>query len=421
MEEGPVASGRSSGPGRSVVTVSATPIAQVPADAAQRLATGIDELDRVLAGGLVPGSVTLLGGEPGAGKSTLLLQAADALARGGSRVLYVSAEESPAQVRLRAERLDALADDLWLASTTELDQVLALIEQHQPAVCVLDSVQTVRHPEASGHAGGTTQVRECAAALVRAAKAAGIAVVLVGHVTKEGTLAGPRVLEHLVDTVCELGGDRHHALRLLRATKHRYGAVGEVGCFELGDAGMSGVADAGRLFTGGTAPGTSGVALTVVLEGERALACEVQALVAPSQLSNPRRVASGLDGQRMALLLAVLDRRAGVSVRDADVYASTVGGMRLVEPGVDLALALAIASSVADAALPTDVVVIGEVGLAGELRGVTQLQRRLSEAARLGFSGALLPGAYDGPGYGLDIRPAATLADAVQHTLASGT
>jgi DNA repair protein RadA/Sms len=400
---------------RAVAPAAARPIRQVPLDDHAHAATGIAELDRVLGGGLVPGSVTLVGGEPGAGKSTLLLQAAHALAeRGGDAdVLYVSAEESPGQVRLRAERLDALSDHLLLASETELPSVLALADRHRPAVLVLDSIQTVRHPDVAGTAGGVSQVRECAGILIGEAKRRGMAAVMVGHVTKDGSLAGPRMLEHLVDVVLELSGERHHALRLLHAAKNRFGAVGEVGCFEMTGTGMAGIADAGRLFVGEAADGTTGVAVTLALEGRRPLACEVQALVAPTALVNPRRVASGIDSQRLSLLVAVLERRAGVALSDRDVFVSSVGGVRLSEPAVDLALCLAIASSRREAPVARRLVALGEVGLAGELRLVSQTERRLAEAARLGFGGALLPAAYDGPALGLQLYRSRDLSEAL--------
>jgi DNA repair protein RadA/Sms len=393
----------------------AKPIRQVSVDDHARAATGIGELDRVLGGGLVPGSVTLVGGEPGAGKSTLLLQAAHALAErgGGGNVLYLSAEESPGQVRLRADRLDALSDHLLLASETELPSVLGLVDRHRPAVLILDSIQTVRHPDVAGTAGGVSQVRECAGMLVGEAKRRGMATVMVGHVTKDGQLAGPRLLEHLVDVVLELSGERHHALRLLHAAKNRFGAVGEVGCFEMTGTGMAGIADAGRLFVGEAADGTTGVAVTLALEGRRPLACEVQALVAPTALVNPRRVASGIDAQRLSLLVAVLERRAGVALSDRDVFVSSVGGVRLGEPAVDLALCLAIASSRREAPVARRLVALGEVGLAGELRLVTQTERRLAEAARLGFGGALLPAAYDGPAFGLALHRSRNLSEAL--------
>jgi DNA repair protein RadA/Sms len=409
------------GPGAgTAVPVAATPIREVSGDVHDRATTGIGELDRVLGGGLVRGSVTLLGGEPGAGKSTLLLQAAAALAASGRRVLYVSAEESTGQIRLRADRLGALADDLYLASDTELPTVLALVDATAPDLLIVDSVQTIRDPQLGGGAGGVVQVRGCAAALTELAKRRGMATILVGHVTKDGALAGPRVLEHLVDTVCELAGERHHALRLLTATKHRFGSVGEVGCFQMTGQGLEQVADAGRLFVGEAPDGTTGVAVTLALEGRRPLACEVQALVAPTGLANPRRIASGLDGARLGLLVAVLERRAGVRLGDRDVYASSVGGVRLTEPAVDLALCLAIASSRRDLAVPRAVVALGEVGLAGELRLVASTERRLAEAARLGFRRALIPAAYTGGAFGLVLDRARDLSEALVAGLAGG-
>jgi DNA repair protein RadA/Sms len=287
-------------------------------------------------------------------------------------------------------------------------------------VLIVDSVQTIRLPDAPGAAGSVTQVRDSAAAVVACAKERGMATVIVGHVTKDGQLAGPRVLEHLVDAVCEIEGDRHHALRLLRATKNRFGAVGEVGCFEMTEQGLAGVDDPGRLFVGDTPAGTSGVAVTIALEGQRPMACEVQALVNASTLTNPRRVASGLDGQRMNLLVAVLEQRAEVKLAGHDIYASSVGGVRLSEPAVDLALSVALASSFDDSAVLPGVVALGEVGLAGELRLVAQMQRRLSEASRLGFAGAVVPAAYDGPAYGLRLLRARDLVGALAVGLDGG-
>ncbi len=400
----------------------ATPIREVPFDVRARAATGLDELDRVLGGGLVPGSVVLVGGEPGAGKSTLLLQAASCLAAGeldtpGRTVLYVSAEESPGQVRLRAERLAALDERLLLASETDLDAILGLIAAHDPDVLICDSIQTVRSAEVPGLAGGMSQVRECAAALVQEAKQRDMATILVGHVTKDGQLAGPRVLEHLVDVVCELAGERHHALRLLRATKNRFGAAGEVGCFEMTETGLRGISDAGRLFVAELPEATTGIARTMALEGQRPLLCEVQALVATSDLANPRRVASGLDSQRLSLLLAVLDRRAEVRTVHHDVYVSSVGGLRLVEPVVDLALCLAVASARLDLPVRAGMVALGEVGLAGEVRQVARIERRLAEAARLGLRSALLPHAYDGDDHGLRLLRVRDVLGALEHGL----
>lgn len=395
----------------------AVPIGEVAADERGRFVTGVDELDRVLGGGLVPGSVALVAGEPGAGKSTLLLQAADALAGSGHDVLYVTAEESPSQVRLRADRLATLSPRLWLASASTAEEVLALAQRHEPAVLVVDSVQTLHDEQAGGVAGGAGQVRAVAAAITAAAKAHGFAAVVVGHVTKEGSVAGPRALEHLVDAVLELGGDRHHALRLLRASKNRFGAVGEVGCFEMTGTGLAGVDDPGRLFGGSAEAGTPGVARTVTVEGHRPLRCEVQALAAPTSLAQPRRVASGVDANRLTLLLAVLQRRADVPVADCDVYAASVGGLRLTEPAVDLAVCLAVASSYADRPVRDGVVAVGEAGLAGELRAVARTADRLAEAARTGAREAVVPAAYDGPGAGLVLTPARTVRDGLDAAL----
>lgn len=414
---GPSPTGRA--PAAPVEITRAVPIGEVAADERGRFVTGVGELDRVLGGGMVPGSVALLAGEPGAGKSTLLLQAADALARAGHDVLYVTAEESPSQVRLRADRLDALSPRLWLASATTADEVLALADRHAPAVLVVDSVQTLHDEQAGGVAGGAGQVRAVAAAVTAAAKASGFAAVVVGHVTKEGSVAGPRALEHLVDAVLELGGDRHHALRLLRASKNRFGAVGEVGCFEMTGRGLTGVDDPGRLFGGSAEAGTPGVARTVTVEGHRPLRCEVQALAAPTSLAQPRRVASGVDTNRLALLLAVLQRRADVPVAEQDVYAASVGGLSLTEPALDLAVCCAVASSHAERPVRDGLVAIGEVGLAGELRAVARTADRLAEAARTGSQEAVVPAAYDGPDAGLVLTPARTVRDGLNAALSS--
>jgi DNA repair protein RadA/Sms len=395
-------------------------IAAVPTDEHERQQSGIAELDRVLGGGFVPGSVTLVGGEPGAGKSTLLLQAGNALAESGGTVLYCSAEESAGQVRSRAGRLGTLHENLLLACETDVQAIADLIEQHRPRACIVDSIQTVEHPDVNGIAGGVSQVRECAAVLVRLAKRLGVTTVLVGHVTKEGQLAGPRLLEHLVDTVVEFDGDRHHALRLLRAIKNRFGPVGEVGCFEMTSDGLRSVADAGRLFVGEAAPDAAGVATTLVLEGRRPLACEMQALAVQTQLPNPRRVASGLDSARLMVLAAVLQQRAGVNLADRDVYAAAVGGLRISEPAADLALALAVASSVRDRPLQPGVIALGEVGLAGEVRQVARIGDRLAEAHRLGFTHALVPAAYDGTDGGLRVQRVRDLQEALRRSGVSG-
>lgn len=389
------------------------PISEVDANEWQPRPTGIDELDRVLSGGLVPGSVTLVGGEPGIGKSTLLLQAVASIATAGSKVLYVSAEESKQQVRLRAERLQALHPDLWLASETAVPHILSSVDELDPSVLVVDSIQTVHTPEISSASGSVAQVRESAARLVTAAKERGLSVILVGHVTKEGGLAGPRVLEHIVDTVLAFEGDRHHALRMVRAVKHRFGATDQLGLFEMTEHGLLGVPDASRLFLADRRKGVAGSVVVPTMEGDRPLLVEVQALVTQSDLPSPRRSAQGLDSGRLSLLLAVLSERAGVTFEKRDVYALAVGGVKIVEPAADLGIALALASSRSNIAIPDDLVVCGEIGLGGELRQVAHGERRLAEAARLGFTRALVPRlAPDAPA-GMTTLRVGTLAEAV--------
>jgi DNA repair protein RadA/Sms len=374
--------------------------------------TGIGELDRVLGGGLVPGSVTLLGGEPGMGKSTLLLQALGHLAEAGSRCLLVAAEESREQVRLRAERVGALAPGLLLAADTSLARVLAHVDVVAPDVLAIDSIQAVIDTDQPGAAGSITQVRDCAHRLVRVAKERALATLLVGHVTKEGTLAGPRVLEHVVDTVVSFDGDRHHSLRMLHALKHRFGPTHELGLFEMGSAGLTGVPDASALFLADRRPGAPGSVVAPVLEGARPLLVEVQALVAPHDVPMPRRAAQGLDSGRLSMLLAVLEQRAGVHVARSDVFASVAGGVRVSEAGVDLAVALGVAGARRDAAVDPATVVVGELGLGGEVRQVPQAGRRLAEAARLGFTRALAPPSTPDVG-GIEVVPVADLRAAL--------
>lgn len=402
----------------------ARPIGEVPLQDAERLPTGLGEFDRVLGGGLVPGAAVLLGGEPGVGKSTLLLQvandiAATAASDGGRPVLYVSGEESPGQIRLRAERLGTAAADLLVAADTSLPSVLGLVGQHAPRVLVLDSIQTVSDPALPSSPGSVVQVRECAASLVRLAKATGTAVVLVGHVTKEGSIAGPRVLEHLVDVVLSFEGDDLHALRLLRAVKNRFGASGEIGCFEMSSEGLREVVDPSRLFVGDHTERATGVALTVALEGPRPLVVEVQALVADAVAPLPRRQATGVDTSRLPMLVAVLDQRARVDVGRRDLFASAVGGVRLKEPAADLAICLAIASAHAGRPIARRLVAIGEVELAGEVRVVPQIDRRLAEAARLGSTDAVVPAAYDGGAHGLRLHRVGDLRSAIVAALSA--
>jgi len=396
------------------VAVPALPIADVEARAAQTWATGVGELDRVLGGGVVSGAVVLLAGEPGVGKSTLLLDVASRAAATGRTVLYITGEESAAQVRLRAERIGALDPRLLLAAETDLATVLGHVEATSPDLLIVDSVQTVASDSVDGTAGNVTQVREVAASLIRVAKGRGMATLLVGHVTKDGSIAGPRVLEHLVDVVCQFEGDRHSRLRLLRAVKNRYGPTDEVGCFDLTETGIVGMADPSGLFLSRHEVPVPGTAVTVTLEGRRPLVAEVQALVARSALANPRRATSGLEASRVAMVLAVLERRVGVSLAGLDTYAATVGGVKLGEPSADLAVALAVAGSHVDRPLLAGLVVIGEVGLAGEVRKVTGVARRLAEASRLGFTRAIVPsGCEEGAPPGMKVLPVGDLRSAL--------
>lgn len=371
----------------------ALPIAQVSAAPARARATGVAELDRVLGGGLVPGGVVLLAGEPGVGKSTLLLEVAQQWAASGhGRALVVSGEESASQVRLRAERINALHEQLYLAAETDLAAVLGHLDAVKPTLLVLDSVQTVTAPGTDGVPGGVTQVRAVTAALVSVAKERGIATVLVGHVTKDGQVAGPRVLEHLVDVVLQFEGDKHSSLRMVRGLKNRFGAADEVGCFEMHEAGITSLPDPSGLFLTRYAEAVPGTCVTVAMEGRRPLVTEVQALIGAPVAGSPRRTVSGLDGARLAMVLAVLQRRnRKLTLHDREVFAATVGGIRVVEPAADLAMALAVASGGLNLAIAPDLVAIGEVGLTGEVRRVSAVPRRLAEAARLGFRYALVP------------------------------
>jgi DNA repair protein RadA/Sms len=377
----------------------ARPIAQISAAPARAVPTNVSELDRVLGGGLVPGAVVLLAGEPGVGKSTLLLDVAQQWAAGaGSPSLVVSGEESVSQVRLRAERLNALHDNLFLASESDLGAVLGHLDAVKPGLLVLDSVQTISAPGTEGVPGGVTQVRAVTSALVGVAKERGIAVVLVGHVTKDGQVAGPRVLEHLVDVVLHFEGDKHSSLRLVRGVKNRYGAADEVGCFEMHEGGIASLADPSGLFLTRYQEPVPGTCVTVAMEGRRALVTEVQALIGAEVQGSPRRTVSGLDSARLAMVLAVLERRTKqLKLYNREVFAATVGGIRLTEPSADLAMALAVASGGLDLAMAPHLVAIGEVGLTGEIRRVGAVGRRLAEAARLGFRVALVP-----PGGGPD-------------------
>ena len=365
-------------------------LSEIDAGAAPRVSSGIAELDRVLGGGFVPGSVVLLAGEPGVGKSTLALQLAASLPK-GSRVLYVAGEESPEQIRLRADRLPNFPDNLVVIPETNVDAVAAPWKELDPSLVLVDSIQTVRTERIESAAGSVAQVRESAALLSSAARTQGAALVLIGHVTKEGSIAGPRVLEHLVDVVLQFEGDRGHAFRLLRAHKNRFGSTREVGVFSMGEDGLETVENPSELFLAERNRGAPGSCIVPLVEGSRPMLVEIQALVAPAGYGTARRTPIGVDDGRLALLLAVLERRAGVDLVSRDVYVNVVGGVRISEPGADLALALALASSRLDIPLPEDVVACGEVGLGGEIRRVPRTDLRVEEAARLGFGRVLLP------------------------------
>jgi len=365
------------------------PLGEVSVVEAERISSGVPELDRVLGGGIVPASLVLVGGEPGVGKSTLLLSALGAIARDGRRALLVTGEESAPQVSLRAARLGG-AEGVRILAETELATICATLEQERPDVCVIDSVQTLHASELGSAPGSVAQVREAAGRLLRLAKEANVATILVGHVTKDGAVAGPRVLEHLVDCVLQFEGDRYHAHRVLRATKNRFGSTNEVGVFEMTGAGLVGVPDPSELF-GATHPGEVGAAVGCVLEGTRPLLLEVQALVAPTDLAMPRRVGTGVDPRRLAMLVAVLGRHAGVALGSADVFVNVAGGVRIEEPGGDLPIALAIASAARGVPLLESAAAFGEIGLTGRLRPAAQADRRLDECGKLGIATVVAP------------------------------
>ena len=390
-------------------------LGEIQADGAPRLATGVPELDRVLGGGLVPGSVVLLAGEPGVGKSTLALQIAAGLR--GASILYVTGEESAEQVRLRADRLPAFPAELLVLPETRVESLAAPWRESDPAVVIVDSVQTLRCERVESAPGSVAQVRESAALLAAAAKRQGAALVLVGHVTKEGTIAGPRVLEHMVDVVLAFEGDRGHPFRLLRCAKNRFGSTQEVGVFSMGSDGLAGVANPSELFLAERRAGSPGSCIVPLLEGTRPMLVEIQALLAPAGYGTARRTSLGVDDSRLALLLAVLDRRTDVDVLSRDVYVNVAGGVRVTEPGADLGLALALASSRLDLPLPADVAACGEVGLGGEVRRVARSDLRLREAARLGFRRVLLPAGVAGeakPPGGAEVIAVHEVADAVR-------
>jgi DNA repair protein RadA/Sms len=388
---------------------------RVSGASADRRPTGLAECDRVLGGGVVPGSLVLLGGDPGIGKSTLALQLARRAGRAEQPALYCTGEESAAQLAMRAERIGCASAEVAVLAETDLDVLLAVIEARRPPLAVVDSIQTVYDAAVPGVPGSVSQVREAVARLLLCAKSTGVPVLVVGHVTKEGAIAGPRTLEHMVDVVLYLEGDRHGDHRLLRGIKNRFGAAGELGIFVMAEGGMEEVSAPGRAFLDEASLGVAGSVLTVACEGSRPLAVEVQALAAATPYGLPRRTASGFDLGRLHLLLAVLEKRAGMPFGQADVYVNVVGGVRLGEPAADLAVALAIASSCRDTALPEGSVVLGEVGLGGEVRRVRRTEQRLQEAATLGVAAAIVPAGFTGTApSGMRLCRVGTVADALR-------
>ena len=364
---------------------------EIPEESSARASTGIGELDRVLGGGVVEGSLMLVGGDPGIGKSTLLLQASENLASAGARVLYISGEESARQIKMRARRLGVKSENLLILSENAMDAAEKRWEEIQPDYMIIDSIQTMYRPDMASAPGSVSQVRECASLLMRMAKTTGCAVFLVGHVTKEGAIAGPRILEHMVDVVLYFEGDRQHEYRILRAVKNRFGSVNELGLFEMREKGMTEVKNPSEALLSERAKNVPGSCVIPAIEGSRPMLVDVQALALQTAYGTPRRTTNGFDSGRLALLLAVLEKRAGVSLFNQDVYINVAGGLSLSEPAADLALCAAVASSVRECCIPGDWAVMGEVGLAGEIRAITQAERRLAECARLGFTSAVIP------------------------------
>lgn len=418
VEERVTTRGQSQGGRGATSATQAIPITAVDANEGERLSTGLEELDRVLGGGVLPGMVVLVGGDPGIGKSTLLLQIAGYMSSAGHSVLYVSGEESAKQTRLRADRVGALSERLLILPDTSLERILEHVEQLRPQLIIVDSVQTLSSGQLQSGAGSISQVRDVTGRLVEVAKTYGMAIFLVGHVTKDGALAGPKVLEHMVDCVLYFEGDASHVFRILRAVKNRFGSVNEIGVFEMDKDGLREVRNPSQLFLSGRPENTSGSVVVCTIEGTRPLLVEVQALVSPSPLAMPRRVSTGFDVNRVALLVAILEKRVGLHLQGEDVYLNVAGGIRVTEPAVDLGVAAAIASSFRDRPLAPRTVIMGEVGLGGEVRAIPYLEARLREAEKLGFEQAVIPefshplGALAGA---LKIVAVASVASAFEH------
>ncbi|SDN63744.1 DNA repair protein RadA/Sms [Fictibacillus solisalsi] len=395
-------------------------IVSVKSEQEPRINTHTTELNRVLGGGIVPGSLVLVGGDPGIGKSTLLLQTSAKLAEHGQKVLYISGEESVKQTKLRSDRLDIAAEELFVLAETDLDLIEKAVNDINPSVVIIDSIQTVYRPEVTSAPGSVSQVRECTSHFMRIAKTKGIAIFIVGHVTKEGAIAGPRMLEHMVDAVLYFEGERHHTYRILRAVKNRFGSTNEIGVFEMKELGLAEVLNPSEIFLEERSKGVAGSTVVASLEGTRPMLVEIQALVSPTSFGNPRRMATGIDHNRVSLLMAVLEKRVGLLLQNQDAYLNVAGGVRLDEPAVDLSVAVSIASSFRDAPTrPTDVI-IGEVGLTGEVRRVSRIDQRIHEAAKLGFERAIIPdknlGGWTIP-KGIEVIGVSTVEETLHYTL----
>ncbi|MFB6469138.1 DNA repair protein RadA [Cytobacillus sp. Hz8] len=375
----------------SAVVSKPMPITSVETESEPRIHTDLLELNRVLGGGIVKGSLVLIGGDPGIGKSTLLLQVSSQLANKNHSTLYISGEESLRQTKLRAERLGVSSDKLLVYSETNLDDINQTIEEVNPSFVIIDSIQTIFHPDVTSAPGSVSQVRECTAELMRIAKTKGIAIFIVGHVTKEGSIAGPRLLEHMVDTVLYFEGERHHTYRILRAVKNRFGSTNEMGIFEMKESGLEEVENPSEIFLEERSEGASGSTVVASMEGTRPVLVEIQALISPTSYGNPRRMATGIDHNRVSLLMAVLDKRIGMLLQNQDAYLKVAGGVKIDEPAIDLAIAVSIASSFRDQPTRTTDCIIGEVGLTGEVRRVSRIEQRVQEAAKLGFERVILP------------------------------
>ncbi|HET7522417.1 MAG TPA: DNA repair protein RadA [Bacillales bacterium] len=395
-------------------------IRDVQGEKEPRVLTEMAELNRVLGGGIVPGSLVLVGGDPGIGKSTLLLQTSDQLAEKGHKVLYISGEESAKQTKLRADRFGITADQLYVLAETDLDAIQKAVEDLSPQFLVIDSIQTMHRSDLSSAPGSVSQVRECTAELMRISKTNGVATFIVGHVTKQGAIAGPRLLEHMVDAVLYFEGERHHTYRILRAVKNRFGSTNEIGVFEMKEAGLEEVLNPSEIFLEERSEGAAGSTVVASMEGTRTVLVEIQALVTPTSFGNPRRMATGIDQNRVSLLMAVLEKRVGLLLQNQDAYLKVAGGVRLDEPAIDLAVAVSIASSFRDKAANPTGVVIGEVGLTGEVRRVSRIEQRIHEAAKLGFTRAIISeknlGGWTAPP-GIEVIGVSTVEEALRHTL----